>query len=474
MNPSRRSDVWVPLLTALADAVAIEAAFLVAYWIRFRTSFFDAFGFVMDEAPPLSAYLLGSVFVILVWLGIFRSRRMYHARRNVNLSDELFNIIRVVTFGMLIVMSAAFFYRAFSYSRIVFGLVWALSIAGITIGRVVVQWAERRSYRKGRDLQSAIIIGNGELADQVYARLHRHGSFGFDIAGYFAESPAPAGTRLASAPCLGTVADAPAFITRNGIRLAFIALTSRDHPQLFTLISECEGVNIEFMLVPDMLDVLTSQVRVRDLEGIPFLRVKTIPLGAFGRAVKRAFDLVVAGTILLVLSPLLLIIALAIRLTSPGPVLFRQQRVGLDGTEFAMLKFRSMVPGAEKFDAQAGLGIRNDPRRTTIGKLLRRFSLDELPQLWNVVRGDMSLVGPRPERTHIVREFGESVPRYLDRHRVKTGVTGWAQVNGLRGDTSIEERIKYDLYYIENWSIAFDVRILMRTVRAALTFKEQE
>lgn len=466
--------MWVPLLAACSDALAIASAFIFAYWLRFHTSFFASFGFVMEEAPPFSAYLLGSLFVILVWLGIFRSRQMYRARRNVNLSDEFFNIIRVVTFGMLIVMSAAFFYRAFSYSRIVFGLVWAFSIFGITLGRMLIQWAERRSYRQGRHLQPAIIIGNGELAEAVYARLHRHGSFGFDIAGYFAATPAPAGSRLAAAPCLGTVADAPVFIRENGIRLAFIALTSRDQTHLFTVISECEGVNIEFMLVPDMLDVLTSQVRVRDLEGIPFLRVKTIPLGAFGHAVKRIFDLVVAGTILLVLSPLIALIALAVRLTSPGPVLFRQQRIGLDGTEFAMLKFRSMVPGAEKFDAQAGLGIRNDPRRTPIGKLLRRFSLDELPQLWNVVRGDMSLVGPRPERTHVVREFGQSIPRYLDRHRVKTGVTGWAQVNGLRGDTSIEERIKYDLYYIENWSIAFDIRILLRTLRAAITFKEQE
>lgn len=466
--------MWVPVLAACSDALAIASAFILAYWIRFHTSFFGSFGFLMEEAPPFSAYLLGSVFVIFVWLAIFRSRRMYRARRNANLSDEVFNIIRVVSFGMLIVMSAAFFYRAFSYSRIVFGMVWAFSIIGITLGRMVIQWAERRSYRKGRHLQRAVIIGNGDLADEVYRRLHRHGSFGFDIAGYFADAPAGTGSALAAAPCLGTVADAPGFIRENGIRLAFIALTSRDQPRLFTLISECEGVNIEFMLVPDMLDVLTSQVRVRDLEGIPFLRVKTIPLGAFGQVVKRLFDIVVAGSILIVLSPLIALIALAVRLTSPGPVLFRQQRVGLDGTEFAMLKFRSMVPGAEHFDAQAGLGIRNDPRRTPIGKVLRRFSLDELPQLWNVVRGDMSLVGPRPERTHIVREFGQIVPRYLDRHRVKTGVTGWAQVNGLRGDTSIEERIKYDLYYIENWSIAFDIRILLRTLRAALTFKEQE
>lgn len=471
---ARRSDVLIPVLTVLSDALAIEAAFLLAYWLRFRSTVFDALGFVSDQAPPLTGYVLGSFFVVMVWLVLFRSRRMYRARRNVNMSDEFFNVVRVVSLGMLIVMSAAFFYREFSYSRVVFGLVWAFAIGGITTGRFILQAAERRMYRRGLHLQPAIIIGSGDLAAQVHTRLHRHGSFGFDIAGYFADAPAPDGSPLTTAPWLGPVGNAPAFIRERQVTLAFIALTSRDQPQLFTLIAECEGINIEFMLVPDMLDVLTSAVRVRDLEGIPFLRVKAIPLDAFGRTVKRVFDIAVAGTILLVLSPLLGLIALLIRLTSPGPILFRQKRIGLDGTEFAMLKFRSMVPGAERADREAGLGIRNDPRRTPVGRILRRFSLDELPQLWNVVRGDMSLVGPRPERTHIVEQFGQSVPRYLDRHRVKTGVTGWAQVNGLRGDTSIEERIKYDLYYIENWSIAFDIRILLRTLRAALTFREQE
>jgi len=223
-----------------------------------------------------------------------------------------------------------------------------------------------------------------------------------------------------------------------------------------------------------VLEVLTSQVKVRDLEGIPFLPVKTIPLGTFGIATKRVFDTIVAGTILLVFSPLLALIALGIRLDSPGSILFRQRRVGLDGKEFTMLKFRSMIVGAEERDVEAGLGIKNDPRRTRFGRLIRRFSLDELPQLWNVLRGDMSLVGPRPERSHIVEEFSQSIPKYLDRHRVKTGVTGWAQVNGSRGNTSIEDRIKYDLYYIENWSLAFDIRILLRTLNAALTFKEED
>lgn len=251
---------------------------------------------------------------------------------------------------------------------------------------------------------------------------------------------------------------------------------------LFDLIAACEGFNIEFMMVPDVLELLTSQVRVRELEGIPFLRVKGIPLTVWGRITKRAFDLAVSSVLLLLLSPLLLIISAIIKLDSRGPVLYRQQRIGLDGHEFTIYKFRSMVTGAETFDQMSGvkvqpdpargIGAKNDLRRTRSGRFLRATSLDELPQLLNVIRGEMSLVGPRPERPHFVEELQEMVPKYLDRHRVKSGVTGWAQVNGLRGDTSIAERIKYDLYYIENWSLGFDIRILLRTVRAALTFRE--
>jgi exopolysaccharide biosynthesis polyprenyl glycosylphosphotransferase len=225
------------------------------------------------------------------------------------------------------------------------------------------------------------------------------------------------------------------------------------------------------MMVPDLLEVLTSRVRIHELEGIPFLELKKVPLTLWGRVAKRCFDIGFSSLALIAGAPLMALIALAIKLDSRGPVFFRQERVGLDGKGFPMLKFRSMHAGAEKRDGEAGLGIRNDPRRTRVGTFLRKTSLDELPQFFNVLRGDMSLVGPRPERVRYVEEFGETVPKYLERHRVKTGLTGWAQVNGLRGDTSIEERIKYDIYYIENWSLAFDVKILLRTVRAALSFK---
>jgi exopolysaccharide biosynthesis polyprenyl glycosylphosphotransferase len=397
---------------------------------------------------------------------------MYAVRRNVSLADELFGVITVVSLGMLLVMSTAFFYRDFSYSRIVFGLLWAGAIVLIFTGRAALRTVERWLYRKGRHLQQAVILGNDRLAEEVMRRLDRHPSFGFTVAGYFGDGPAAGHPALAGAHYLGTVADAPAFIRERRIDLGFIALQHTEHARLFDLVAECEGLNIRFMMVPDLLQVLTSQVRLTELEGIPFLEIKRLPFTAWGRITKRTFDLAISAVSLALLSPLLLLLAALVRADSRGPVLFRQQRVGLDGKPFTMVKFRTMVAGSDRMDAQAGLGVKNDPRRTRVGAILRKTSLDELPQLFNVLRGEMSLVGPRPERVRYVEEFGASVPKYLDRHRVKTGVTGWAQVNGLRGNTSIEERVKYDLYYVENWSLVFDIKILLRTIRAALSFKD--
>ena len=467
MSAHRRGDYVIPLVSVAADALAIEAAFLLAYWLRFRSGAIGG-----GPAPRIEGYLVGSIVIVAVWLMLFQGRRMYGARRSVSLADETVSVVKVVSTGMLVVMSAAFFYRDFSYSRVVFAMLWVFATLFLVCARGAVQAVERSLYRKGRHLQEAILLGSDERAAGVYARLQGHPSFGFNILGYFADVPAAPGLPLSAASRLGRLADAPAFIRARGTELAFIALRTEDHPALFDLIAECEGVNVEFMMVPDVLEILTSRVQVRELEGIPFLLVKGMPFTAWGRILKRTFDVAVAALTLAVLSPLMGLIAAAIRLDSRGPVFFTQRRVGLDGREFTMYKFRSMRQGSERSDASAGLGIPNDPRRTRVGAFLRRTSLDELPQLVNVLTGDMSLVGPRPERTRFVEEFRRVVPKYLDRHRVKTGLTGWAQVNGLRGDTSIEERIKYDLYYIENWSLAFDVRILLRTLRAAFTSRE--
>jgi exopolysaccharide biosynthesis polyprenyl glycosylphosphotransferase len=466
MAKTRPADILLPLVTVLLDALAIEAAFLFSYWLRFRTTLFESFGFLREAAPPFTSYLLGSVAVILLWLLLFQFRRMYAVRRNVSYAEELINIVRVISFGMLFVLSATFFYRDFSYSRIVFGLLWATAILFVFAGRVVVSAYERSLHRRKRDLQHAVILGADAQANHVYAKLHNHPSFGFAIGGYFADAPAHDSLPLASAPYLGPLEAAPAYIEANAVSTVFIAVRGEDHPKLFDVVSECEGINVEFLMVPDILEVLTAQVRLRELDDVPFLTVKTNQMTTWGRIAKRAFDFLVSLFLVILLSPLALLIALLVKVSSRGPVLFSQKRVGLDGKEFTMFKFRSMRAGAEHLDSQAGLGIRDDPRRTAVGTLLRKTSLDELPQLLNVVRGEMSLVGPRPERTQYVHEFQRIVPRYLDRHRVKTGLTGWAQVNGLRGDTSLEERIRYDLYYIENWSFLLDIKILLRTVRA--------
>jgi Undecaprenyl-phosphate glucose phosphotransferase len=468
---SRRGDFLIPFITVTFDSLAIEFSFLFSYWLRFKSTLFESYGFTRIDIPPITGYLIGSLFILVVWLLLFEARNMYGARRSVSLSDELINVMKVVSLGMLVVMSVAFFYRDFSYSRVVFGLLWVTSIATVSFGRISVQWFERRLYRKGRNLQYAIIIGNDSLASEVYTHLNGHPSFGFHIIGYFADNSAHKELGLSGARYLGTVSEAPRYIKEENIELAFIALRAEHHQVMFTLISECEGLNIEFMMVPDILEIMTSRLRVKELEGIPFLRIKTIPLTFWGRIAKRSFDVVISGVLLVVLSPVWVILMLLIRLDSKGQVFFKQQRVGLDGGKFTMYKFRSMNVGAEQFDDEVGLGVADDPRRTRLGAWLRKLSLDELPQLFNVLKGDMSLVGPRPERLHYVEKFSDVVPKYLDRHRMKTGVTGWAQVNGLRGDTSIEERIKYDLYYIENWSLAFDVKILLRTVKAALRTK---
>ena len=469
-RPQRRGDVLIPLLTVLSDAVFIFCSFLFSYWLRFHSGLFDRLGIPAITAPPIGGYLRGSAVMVLVWILLFGARRMYRARRRFSLADELISVVKVGTLGMLVVMSAAFFYRDFSYSRIVFALIWLTAVPLIFAGRALVAKLERTLHRRGAALRTAVILGNGPAAGEVFRKLQRHASYGFRIEGYFAEEDA-AGSLLGQIPRLGTIPEAAPLLRSGGADVVFVAARSVDHPQVFDLIAECEGLDIEFMMVPDVLEVLTNRVRLTEYEGLPFFTLKGNPLTGWGRVAKRTMDLVLSALLLVGLSPLLLATALLVKLTSRGPVFYRQERVGADGRPFMMLKFRSMRIGAE---AESGpvWAREGDPRRTRTGVFLRKTSLDELPQLINVLRGEMSLVGPRPERPYFVEQFRDRIPKYLDRHRVRTGMTGWAQVNGLRGDTSLEERIRYDLYYIENWSLTFDVKILLMTLRAALRVRE--
>ncbi|MGA9405779.1 MAG: undecaprenyl-phosphate glucose phosphotransferase [Bacteroidota bacterium] len=470
MSNQRRNDFLIPLLAVVSDAVAIEAAFLLSYWLRFFSPLTSTFE-VTRGIPPLTTNVNSSLIFIPMWLLVFQSRRLYGARRNSHLSDEFFAIVRLVSIGLLIVMSATFFYRTFSYSRGVFILLWGTSIATITTGRFLIMGFEKHLYRRGKELKTVAIVGSNEAADGIFSLLSSRPSLGYHVVGYYADSPASSALKLSGAKYLGPIKALPSGIAAYRLQAVLIALSYKEHPQLLEMIRDAEGLNVELMMVPDMLDMMTSRVRIQDIEGIPFLKIKEIPLSTWNRISKRAFDLFFSALILVLTLPLTVILAAIIKVSSNGPIFFIQERIGLDGRTFFLVKFRTM-----RTDAEVSTGPvrakKGDPRTTSIGKILRRTSLDELPQLWNVLAGDMSIVGPRPERPFFVEQFKGRIPRYLERHRVKTGMTGWAQVNGLRGDAPIDERTKYDVFYVENWSLVFDMKIILKTIRAVIFGKD--
>ncbi len=395
---------------------------------------------------------------------VISHRKLYLPRRITSFFDEFFAIVRIVILGMLVVMAGAFFYRAFSYSRVVFGIIGISSVAFLSIGRFILLKFEQWWYATGHDLKRVIIVGTSAIANRIYQTLKVHQSLGYEALGYCSIN-SNSGDTMEQIPYLGSIASVPDLIKSHHIDVVLISMNEKEHSFLHDLVRDCQGLNAEMMMVPDVLELMTSLVQIKHIEGIPFLGIKSPALSTWNFIVKRTFDVVCASCFLFITSPLFLIIAILIKLSSKGPILYFQERVGLDGESFRVMKFRSMHVDAELSTGPVW-SQKNDPRTTRVGKLLRRFSLDELPQLINVIKGDMSLVGPRPERPHFVEQFKKQVPRYLERHRVKTGMTGWAQVNGLRGNASIAERTKYDVYYVENWSLVFDLKIILKTIYA--------
>jgi exopolysaccharide biosynthesis polyprenyl glycosylphosphotransferase len=466
MSMHRRNDILIPLLTVLSDIAAFEAAFLLSYWLRFFSPLTEYFEVTLG-IPPLNSYVAASAVFIPVWLLVFRSRNLYGTRRNIHLSDEFFALVRLITIGMMIMMSATFFYREFSFSRGVFILLWLTSILTVTVGRFVVIETEKWLYRRGKELKSVVIVGRNVNAETIFRLFTQNRELGYEVLGYYAESPAPAASLLSDCTYLGRSERLSDDIGRLRIQAALISLAHGEQEELIELLRQTEGKNIEFMMVPDMLELMTTRVRIQELQGIPFIKLKDIPMTTWNRISKRAFDIVFASLVLIAAAPFMALIAAVIKLTSPGPVLYSQERIGLDGVTFNLHKFRSMKVDAEK-ETGPVRNKKGDTRTTPIGRILRRTSLDELPQLWNVLRGQMSIVGPRPERPFFVEQFKSKIPKYLERHRVKVGMTGWAQVNGLRGDVPIEVRTKYDIYYVENWSLVFDLKIILKTIRAVI------
>jgi Undecaprenyl-phosphate glucose phosphotransferase len=320
-----------------------------------------------------------------------------------------------------------------------------------------------RRWRAGIGLKRVLIAGSGELGRLVADKILEHRELGYQIIGFVDDRAAGDHLGYRGLPLLGTIDDAAEISQRETIDHLYIALPPEQHLRMIELIESTSREIVDVKVVPDLLQVIALRARLEDLDGIPVINVNDVPLQGFNSVVKRAIDIAISLAALTIFGIPLAAIALMVRLTSIGPVFYRQERMGLDGKPFSIVKFRSMHDGAEK-DTGPVWAQKNDPRVTALGRFLRRSNIDELPQLWNVLTGDMSIVGPRPERPHFVEQFRHRIPQYMLRHKVKAGLTGWAQVNGWRGNTPLEKRIEYDLYYIENWSVRLDLKIMWLTI----------
>lgn len=452
----RAWDVWSFVFSIMADALLVLIAFAFAYWIRFNSGLFSG----IKEVPSFSYYICGSLFVVVVWLFAFYFLGLYDQRRKLTLLDESFEVFKGSVIGTFIALFPTFFFRTFTYSRLVLLIACFLAIAFILLGKAGFHLFKVFGYKRGFGLKRVAIVGGGEMGGTILERIKKRSELGYHVVGQILENSKG---RIDTIPSLGRLEDIREIVDTNNIDTLIMTFPLRSHHKVAMILSECEDLHVDFQFVPDMYELMTSKVSLYEIEGIPLIALKESSFGRWEMLLKRALDLALSLSLLAAFGPLMVMIAIIIKLASRGPVLFWQKRTGLEGKTFTLCKFRTMHAGSEKFDELAGLGTEDDPRITKIGAVLRKTSMDELPQLLNVIRGDMSLVGPRPERVFFVEKFQGEVSRYVERHKIKPGITGWAQVNGLRGDTSLEERIRHDLYYIENWSLGFDLKIIVKT-----------
>ena len=455
-----------------ADAAATAAAWVLAYFLRFHADPVLDLLPADKGVPELSRYLLLLPLIVLLWPAVMYFHGLYQVKRGRSRIDEFFAILFSVLIASALTLGATLYVRVYyryqpevapqwEYSQAVFGLFIVADVLFLNLARSALRRHLQRMWAAGHNVRRVLVAGAGDLGEIVAETLLAHRELGYRVVGFLDDHVTVA---RAGVPILGTLDQAMGVCASHRVDQLYIALPLEDHAKLLRLIKSVGNECVDIKVVPDLVQYATIKAALEDLDGIPIISLNEVPLRGWNSMIKRVLDVVLGTLLLLLLLPGFLAVAILIRLRGgKGPILLRQERMTLDGKTFQIFKFRTMVEEAEK-DTGPVWASAEDPRRTKIGVWLRRFNLDEFPQLLNVVLGDMSLVGPRPERPPFVRQFKERIPQYMLRHRVKSGITGWAQVNGWRGNTSIEKRIEYDLYYIENWSLLLDVKILILTL----------
>jgi Undecaprenyl-phosphate glucose phosphotransferase len=455
----------------VSDAILAISAFLLAYAVRFESGLIT----VTRGTPPLEQYFTVLPFVAALTPLAYQLQGIYRLRRGRSRVDDFFAVFVGSILAVVFCVGLTLFFQAYyateaerargayQVSQIVWGLFLVLNVVFTYASRELVRELLERRWRAGIGLKRVLIAGAGDLGRLVADRILQHRELGFQVVGFLDDRAGGDHIGYRGLPVLGTLSEVAEVAKRERVDHLYVALPIEENAKLLDLMERTSREFIDVKVVPDLMQFIALRARLEDLDGLPIINVNDVPLQGVNTLIKRSIDIALSAVALVLLAVPAAIIALVVRTTSRGPVLYAQERMGLDGKAFTVYKFRSMEEGAENVTGPIW-AREDDPRVTPVGRWLRKLDLDELPQFWNVLKGDMSIVGPRPERPFFVEQFKHRIPQYMLRHKVKAGITGWAQVNGWRGNTSLEKRIEYDLYYIENWSVSLDLKIMWLTV----------
>ena len=447
-------------LHVVLDGLLIAASYILAWYCKFVWINMETAGTgALDQGTYFSFlyYIIPGYLIIYYFSGLYYSKRYSSARR------ETANLIKANVIGLVILFSSIYVFKIKDVSR---GMIMYFFFISLTIEmteRMLIRKALRGIRRKGYNTKYVLLVGYSRAAEKYIDRILENPQWGYVVCGIL-DDRIPAGTLYRGVKVLGKLGNLEIVLPENKLDEIGVTLALQDYGMLEEIVNICEKSGVHTKFIPDYNSVIPSSPYIEDLTGLTVVNIRHVPLSNTGNAlIKRMADVVGSLILIILFSPLMIICALLIKITDRGPAIFTQERVGLHNRNFMMYKFRSMRLQVSDEELK-GWTRKGDPRVTGIGRFIRRTSLDELPQLFNVLKGDMSLVGPRPERPQFVEKFKEDIPRYMIKHQVRPGMTGWAQINGYRGDTSIRKRIEHDLYYIENWSIGFDIKILFLTL----------
>ena len=444
-----------------SDMLITVGSWLFAYFLRFRLQIIPINP--AKGVAPLHQYVLALPVILVVCAICFRYVRMYLPRRYTSFFAEFADVAKGHVFAAVVLSALTFFYKNMPSFSAAAGVIFvAVNCVAVFSARLVIREILRGMRRKGRNLRYVLVVGAGKLGQQLVQKIQKNPWTGFSVVGYIDEAGERVGKSFLDVPVLGKPEDLPRLIKEEGVDHVFIALPVREYGALQDIMKILSRETVDLRIVPDFFSFQTLNTAIDDFEGLPVVSIRESPLYGWNMMLKRIIDIAFSAAAIILLAIPMMLIAVIIKLTGKGPVFYLQERAGLDGKKFRMIKFRSMRVDAER-STGAVWASEGDPRRTRFGAFLRKTSLDELPQFFNVFVGQMSIVGPRPERPVFIEEFKQDVPKYMFRHKMKAGITGWAQVNGWRGDTSLDKRIQYDLYYIEHWSIWFDFKIMFLT-----------